>query len=166
MHSPWTVFINLSVLSLFGAAAYVGQGQGSIYARHESARPVPANAPAEVPVIVAKNTTSGRYVPAVSAELPVVLASAVAFAEAAADEVSTRSLGSVSDPILPPDSALAVVTGEAVNLRLGPSTSFDRIGSVVNGDELVLTGVSDGSWVQVEHPVDGSPVWISEKFIR
>ncbi|MEM9268032.1 MAG: SH3 domain-containing protein [Pseudomonadota bacterium] len=57
------------------------------------------------------------------------------------------------------------VTGVRVNLRRGPSTRFDRVGSVQANDLLELTGARDGAWVEVVPEGALSPAWIHGKFI-
>ncbi|MEM9268445.1 MAG: SH3 domain-containing protein [Pseudomonadota bacterium] len=57
------------------------------------------------------------------------------------------------------------VTGVRVNLRGGPSTRFDRVGSVKANDLVALTGARDGAWVEVVPEGALSPAWIHGKFI-
>ncbi len=159
MYSNWTVFLNLTIGTLLCAAGYIGTGESSVFATYRAANPVVVNVPA---VTIA---------PAASAQATVALESSGSEPMVLATySPATLATASVAEPvaaIVSPVIALtASVTGEAVNLRLGPSTDFDKIGTVVFGETLVLTGKRDGSWVQVRHPVDNSPVWISEKFIN
>ncbi len=168
MRGSWTVFYNLTIVSLLGAAGYVGSGETSVFALHRVAEPKPAAVEVvQAAVVPVRAPTSGSYVPAASSiEGPIVLASYSAdpaISSAAREPFVAEALASIESPVT---LATATVTGEAVNLRLGPSTEFDKIGSVIFGDLLFLTGETDGTWVQVQHPVDGSPVWISQKFIN
>ncbi len=59
-----------------------------------------------------------------------------------------------------------IVTGSAVNLRAGPSTNYDRVGAVHAGDELVLTGVSDGNWIEIQHPTNGGKAWMHGNYLE
>lgn len=157
MHDSWTVFFNLTIATLLAGALYLGDGENSVYALYEAAHPAKPGISAEPQPIALPVPASS---PAIAEpERPIVLASFTTVSSEA-DPVEATAL---AEP--PVELATARVNGEAVNLRLGPSTDFDRIGAVVFGDELVLTGKTDGTWVQVQHPVDGSPVWISARFI-
>ena len=58
-----------------------------------------------------------------------------------------------------PPGAIAKVKGHGVRLRYGPSTNYEIIRLVNNGDELTIVGKKgDGTWWQVEHY--GSYAWI------
>jgi hypothetical protein len=160
MHSAWTVFYNLTIASLIGAAAYIGEGENSVFALYEADHP--AVPEAEAGLLVIAETTPGprapSYVEPLAPEGAVILAGFTPEPASVQPEAEpTRS---------PLEIEMAAVTGEAVNLRLGPSTSFDKVGSVVFGQELVLTGRSEGTWVEVEHPASGEPVWIASRFIN
>ncbi len=168
MRGSWTVFYNLTIVSLLGAAGYIGSGDNSVFALRQVPTPEPIAIDVAQPVASpVRAATSGSYVPIAStADRPIVLASYSAepidIIEAI-DPVDVENETTLESPL---SLETVSVTGEAVNLRLGPSTEFDKIGSVIFGDLLVLTGRTDGTWVQVQHPVDGSPVWISQKFIN
>ena len=168
MRGSWTVFYNLSIVSLFGAALYIGSGENSVFALHQVAEAEPTAVEVMQAVVVPpRNATSGSYVPSASSiDGPIVLVSYSANpagSGSASEPIITETPAGIASPVA---LVTATVTGEAVNLRLGPSTEFDKIGAVIFGDHLVLTGKTDGTWVQVQHPVDGSPVWISQKFIN
>ena len=168
MRGSWTVFYNLSIVSLLGAAGYIGSGENSVFALHQIAQPEPTAVDVTQAVVAPlRNATTGSYVPGASSiDGPIVLASYSANpagSDSASEPIVVEAPASIESPLI---LVTATVTGEAVNLRLGPSTEFDKIGAVVFGDQLVLTGKTDGPWAQVQHPVDGSPVWISQKFIN
>lgn len=59
-----------------------------------------------------------------------------------------------------------IVTGSSVNLREGPSTNYDRLGAVQVGDKLILTGLSNGGWVEVQHPTNGGKAWMHGKYLE
>lgn len=56
------------------------------------------------------------------------------------------------------------VTGSSVNLRAGPGTGFAVVGRGARSDELVVTGQTDGLWVEVELPFTADPAWIHGKY--
>ncbi len=58
------------------------------------------------------------------------------------------------------------VTGNSVNLREGPGTGFAVVNQASRGEEFVVTGSSDGAWVEVELPRDGDLAWIHGKFFK
>lgn len=161
MGGSWTVFYNLTIISLTGAAAYIGSGEDSVFARHHPARPAVIERPAAEIVLVeaAAPTRVADGAAFDGAQTGIILASFSPDPQVTALEKPVE----IESPLA---ATTAIVVGAAVNLRLGPSTDFDTIGRVVAGEELVLTGETDGTWVQVLHPIDGSPVWISQKFIN
>ncbi|MEM8657269.1 MAG: SH3 domain-containing protein [Pseudomonadota bacterium] len=61
---------------------------------------------------------------------------------------------------------LGVVTGRSVNLRGGPGTNHAVVSRAVYDDQLPVTGVTDGAWVQVELALTGEPAWIHGKFFK
>ncbi len=150
---------NLTIAALAGAAAYIGTGETSVFAVYESQRPTITEIVQVAEVV--QPIAHSSYVTPVAEAGPIVMASYTSATTQIAPTVD--AVPEITSPL---ELLSATVTGQAVNLRLGPSTDFDKIGAVALGDELVLTGKRDGTWVQVQHPVDGSPVWISEKFIN
>jgi uncharacterized protein YraI len=61
----------------------------------------------------------------------------------------------------PEARADAVVSGEYANLRTGPDTAYDQVGSVYHGDVLTVLGKNaDGSWLQVRTSA-GQTAWIA-----
>ena len=68
---------------------------------------------------------------------------------------------SISQPI---SSITATVTASRLNVRSGPSVATRVVGQVKAGDELTLVGrTTDGSWVQVQSPLQG---WVSARYIK
>ncbi|MGS4945112.1 SH3 domain-containing protein [Meridianimarinicoccus sp. RP-17] len=66
----------------------------------------------------------------------------------------------------PPAAQLGRVTGNAVNLRAGPSTANDVVGQVTLGQTLrVLDPDSDG-WATVELPATGARAYIASQFLE
>lgn len=60
--------------------------------------------------------------------------------------------------------AMGVVTGSSVNLRHGPGTNYAIAGRATGGEEMSVTGQTDGRWIEVISAVLGEPVWIHGKF--
>lgn len=56
------------------------------------------------------------------------------------------------------------VTAKSLNLRGGPSTEFDKVGSVQAGDVLLVIREQPG-WLQVELP-NGDTGWVSTRYVR
>jgi serine protease Do len=53
----------------------------------------------------------------------------------------------------PAEAGTAIVAVETLNVRAGPSTSFERIGQVKRGEELIVIGqVNSCAWLQVSTP--------------
>ena len=81
--------------------------------------------------------------------------------------VAATTEAPVVQPALPQIAVeKGIVTGSSVNLREGPSTNYGRMGAVQEGDILVLTGVSDGDWIQVHHPTNGGNAWMYGKYLE
>lgn len=81
--------------------------------------------------------------------------------------VAASTVAPVAAPKLPQIKIeTASVTGSSVNLREGPSTNHNRLGAVVNGDELILTGVKTGNWIEVQHPTNGGKAWMHGNYLE
>jgi uncharacterized protein YgiM (DUF1202 family) len=60
-----------------------------------------------------------------------------------------------------PETAQAEIVAAGLNVREGPGVSYAAIGTVAQGDNLDITGVSaDGNWLQIA-TADGKQGWIS-----
>lgn len=77
------------------------------------------------------------------------------------------------DRTVPDDSASAaaantgVVTGESVNMRAGPGTSFAVVAQAARDDALQVTGETDGIWVEVILPDGGDDLaWIHGNYFN
>jgi SH3-like domain-containing protein len=62
------------------------------------------------------------------------------------------------------DDKGARVTGNRVNIRLGPSESSPIIG-IVNQDELITLIKEEGQWYRIE-PINNSFGWVHKKFVK
>ena len=59
------------------------------------------------------------------------------------------------------DGVLVRVTGDSVNLRIGPGTEYESVGIVHKGDQL--RKVDTEGWIAVEQ--DGHLYWISDRYV-
>jgi len=57
------------------------------------------------------------------------------------------------------------VTAQAVNLRAGPGTRFAIIGRGTSGQQLSVTGKSQGVWVQIL-TTSGEEGWVHGRYFR
>lgn len=65
-------------------------------------------------------------------------------------------------PTPPPD---AVVNVEALNLRAGPDTVYDKVGLLHKGDELeAVARTTTGDWLEVTAP-DGTAGWVFSTYV-
>ena len=55
------------------------------------------------------------------------------------------------------------VTGNGVNIRIGPGTEYDTVTSLSRGEELKRTGVTNNGWSQVEW--DGEEAYLSNNYV-
>ncbi|MFD0981566.1 SH3 domain-containing protein [Tropicimonas aquimaris] len=62
-------------------------------------------------------------------------------------------------------SSRFLVTGNRVNVRSGPSTAFDIVGSVVAGDAVELVAFAGDGWAQIRLP-DGPEGYMSRNFLQ
>jgi hypothetical protein len=59
-----------------------------------------------------------------------------------------------------------VVNTQTANLRAGPGTNYDRLGSYAAGTTLAVTGKSAaGDWIQVQAP-DGITGWMADSVLQ
>ena len=66
-----------------------------------------------------------------------------------------------STPVL-----MAIVTADALNLRAGPGTEYDRLGLVRLDDELRVVGRNEaGDWIAVVAP-GGINAWVAVEYTR
>jgi len=56
-----------------------------------------------------------------------------------------------------PDDGAYVMASEETNIRSGPGTMFEVIGTLMPGQQYIVTG-SDQDWLQLE--VNGAPAWV------
>ena len=60
----------------------------------------------------------------------------------------------------------AIVTADALNLRVGPGTGYDRLGLVRLGDELKVVGRNEaGDWIAVVAP-GGINAWVAVEYTK
>jgi Bacterial SH3 domain len=92
----------------------------------------------------------------------------VARVEASNIVAISADVGAVeSKPTLPQIKVeTGLVTGSSVNLREGPSTNYGRVGAVSEGEVLVLTGLVNGDWIEVQHPTNGGKAWMYGAYLE
>lgn len=60
-------------------------------------------------------------------------------------------------------AAEATINGSGINIRSGPGTEYEPIGSAVQGQTYIVTG-KENAWIEIE--LDGSSTgWVSEEFV-
>lgn len=92
--------------------------------------------------------------------------------EAAATPIAARPrIG--ADPDTPPPAAapppaprIAMITGDRVNLRAGPSTADPVRGQVVAGQSVRVLGDAQGEWIRIDDPAGGEPVFVASRFLQ
>jgi uncharacterized protein YraI len=63
------------------------------------------------------------------------------------------------------DKPQLVISNTVVNLRAGPGTVYDLIGSLIQGQTAIVTGKSaDGRWWRID--VDGKTAWVFAPLVR
>ena len=84
--------------------------------------------------------------------------------EAAASFAVAGAAAADTGPATP--GRLVVTTTDELNVRSGPGTQHQRIGGVMKGARLEVTGRSpDSAWLQVAYPDARSTGWISAQFV-
>lgn len=63
------------------------------------------------------------------------------------------------------DPRYGIVTGSSVNLRRGPSTGFERVGRVRQGDIVQMIRRGEGSWIAIRDPSTGDEVWMHGDYL-
>ena len=58
--------------------------------------------------------------------------------------------GSGTGTLEPNTLAVVVNAGTGLNVRSGPGTSYDRVASISNGDEVTILEAADGGWYRVD----------------
>ena len=163
----WFV-IGLVLLGLMVGALFVW-GNGSFPTSVESnpgaAMPlvvaVPSKTPTLTPPVEASPTTMPTKT-AVASTTPVPTNTATP--QPTATIKPTATLVPTFTPILPSETAVpllkAVVAVPNLNVRSGPSTAYDLLGTIAEGEKIELTGrISDGSWWQI-CCVNGERGWV------
>lgn len=134
-------------------------GCGSIFGAGGAAEPTPTPTHAAVPTFTATaiitplpTTLAPADTPTTSAPAEVALVATPTTAEAATVAPTVT--------ITPSNDALLTVTGESINIRSGPDTSFEAIGTAAQGETFpVLASSTQKDWWQV-CCVNGQQGWI------
>ena len=142
------------IVTLVVAAGLLGEGESSVF--HQSI----VESEQLQALALAQNAVEAQPVEQVQQDVARIEATNIV-------TVAATIEAPVPEPALPQIVIdTGIVTGSSVNLREGPSTNYGRMGSVSSGDELVLTGTTDGSWIEIQHPTNGGTAWMHGDFIK
>lgn len=85
--------------------------------------------------------------------------------EASLEETSEEASEEVSEePAFTVEAYDAVlVVKKAVNVRMGPSTDYDKIGGLNKGDQVQVTGIADTGWYQIQY--NGTTAYVSANYL-
>lgn len=97
--------------------------------------------------------------PAPDSALPFAQVAAEIAAQAAPQSASLQ--GAAMDT--PAD--IRVVTARAVNVRGGPSTNFDVVGGLLQGDEVLVVEPASDGWARVRIEGDGIEGYVATRFL-
>lgn len=76
----------------------------------------------------------------------------------------TESVSEESEPEFTVEEYSAVLyVKKAVNVRIGPSTDYEKIGGLNKGDQIQVTGIADTGWYQIEY--NGSEAYVSSNYL-
>lgn len=62
----------------------------------------------------------------------------------------------------------ATCTGQGVNVRSGPGTSYDSLGKLGKGNRFEIDGQTKGSWTHIKVHLNGKDqiAWISSQYVK
>ena len=94
---------------------------------------------------------------------------AVSTPETSTEENSEAVSESDSEAVVEPEFTVTEVTAtkyatQSVNVRSGPSTDYDKIGSLSTNQEVQVTGQASTGWYRFTW-IDGSEVYVSDKYL-
>lgn len=81
--------------------------------------------------------------------------------EASVEEVSEEESEEPAFTVEAYDANLVVK--KAVNVRMGPSTDYDKIGGLNRGDQVQVTGIADTGWYQIQY--NGTTAYVSANYL-
>ncbi len=56
-----------------------------------------------------------------------------------------------------------LIVKKAVNVRIGPSTDYEKIGGLNKGDQIQVTGIADTGWYQIQY--NGTTAYVSANYL-
>ncbi len=68
--------------------------------------------------------------------------------------------------VIPEVGRLLIVTGTSVNMRSGPSTTWEVIGNLRRGAKAELVAQADGGWLQIRDVVTGRVGYMAGRFLE
>ncbi len=78
------------------------------------------------------------------------------------EEVSEES--EVEEPEFTVEEHSAVLfVKKAVNVRIGPSTDYEKIGGLGKGDQIEVTGIADTGWYQIQY--NGATAYVASSYL-
>lgn len=81
--------------------------------------------------------------------------------------IDPSATGSVSAAAhIPEVGRLLIVTGTSVNMRSGPSTTWEVIGNLRRGAKAELVAQADGGWLQIRDVVTGRVGYMAGRFLE
>ena len=66
------------------------------------------------------------------------------------DPAGGGSGGSSTGTLSPNTQAVVVNAGGGLNVRSGPGTSYDRVASISNGDQVTILEAAEGGWYRID----------------
>ena len=82
------------------------------------------------------------------------------------DKALTDAMPIVNAPIKYSAPKTANIIEDVVNVRIGPGTNYVRIGTILNGEAIAISGAStDGKWYNFTNETYGN-AWISADYVR
>ena len=133
------------------------------------AAPVASQAPAQIPALI----KTAKAIPAVvtpgaavSPEKAVLLDTPIVMSDADATPAqSAAQSAAVVEEAVAAVVDYRTVTGSRVNLRGGPSTSFDVVAQLLRGEEVEILDDAGDGWVKLR-ALDGNDIgWMSDSFL-
>lgn len=83
----------------------------------------------------------------------------------AGQESGMRSADAEDEREAEPDMILRTVTGRRVNVRQGPSTSYDVVGQVIEAEIVRVVSDPQQDWVKILVEGDGVEGYMSTRFL-
>lgn len=83
--------------------------------------------------------------------------------EAETEEMTTEEAQVIEYEVTPMDE-VSMYASNAVNIRKGPSTDFDRVGALKHGQEVKVVGQASTGWYEIAYGEDKA--YVSDKYLQ